>query len=200
MKKGIFIAVYGINNIGKTTHCKRLVNRLKKLGKDAVYIKYPVYGQKPTGLILNKILRASRKQKITEEELQLWFVLNRYQFQPSLKKMLEKGKIIIAEDYIGTGLAWGRAKGANLKELESMNKFLVQSDVAILMDGSRAMSAKEKSHIHEQNDRLAEECRRIYQKLAKKYGWKIIKVSPDTDVTAARLWKAHLVNRRMWTV
>lgn len=186
---GKFITIYGINNVGKTTHAKRLVARLKKLGKKAVFIKYPVYSQKPTGQFLNKILRSRAKQRMSEEELQLWFVLNRYQFQPKLQKMLRAGKIIIAEDYTGTGIAWGTAKGANQTELENMNKFLVQEDCAILMEGRRKLVAKERKHIHERNDLLAKKCRAVLRKLAKKNKWKVVQVDKDPEITAGRIWK-----------
>lgn len=185
----MFIAIYGINNIGKTTHAKRLAARLKRLGKRAVYIKYPIYSQKPTGPMLNRILRASGKQKISEEELQLLFVLNRYQFEPKLLHMLKQGKIVVAEDYIGTGIAWGTAKGANQSELETMNKFLVQPDLAILLEGARKLEARERKHIHEKDDQLAEKCRKIFKALAKKYSWRVVKVHRDPDITAARIWE-----------
>lgn len=185
----MFIALYGINNIGKTTHAKRLTARLKKLGKCAIYIKYPIYNQKPTGPMINKILRSKAKQKISEEELQLLFVLNRYQFQPKLQKMLKAGKIVVAEDYIGTGIAWGTAKGTSMQELEKMNKFLVQPDLAILLEGARKLEAREKNHIHEKDDQLAEKCRKIFGKLAKKYKWRVIKVDKNPDITAARIWE-----------
>lgn len=188
--KGKFLTIYGINNIGKTTHAKRLVKRLKKLGKKAVYIKYPIYKQKPTGPFLNEILRKRGEQRMTEEELQLWFVLNRYQFQPKLKKMLSQGAIVVAEDYVGTGIAWGAAKGARIAELEKMNKDLVQPDLAILMDGERVLSAKEKRHLHEKDDRLVKKCRSIFLKLAPKNGWKIVKLHADRDISAARIWKS----------
>lgn len=186
----MFIAIYGINNIGKTTQAKRLVSRLEKMGRRAVYIKYPVYSQKPTGPFINKILRSRGGQKISEEELQLWFALNRYQFQPKLLKILKKGIIVVAEDYCATGIAWGMAKGADGGELARMNKFLVQPDLALLMDGKRVMEAREKNHIHEQNHELAEKCQRIFRKLAKKHKWKTVLVDKDWDVTAARIWKA----------
>lgn len=186
----MFIALYGINNIGKTTHAKRLTARLKKLGKDAVYIKYPIYNQKPTGPMINKILRSQGRQKISEEELQLIFVLNRYQFQPKLQNMLGQGKIVVAEDYVGTGIAWGTAKGSNQAELEKMNKFLVQPDLAILMDGQRELIAREKKHIHEKDDKLAEKCRKIFIELAKKYRWQIVGVDKDPDITAERIWES----------
>lgn len=187
--KGKFITLYGINNIGKTTHAKRLVNRLNELGKKAVYIKYPIYDQKPTGPYLNQILRTKNKQKISEEELQTWFVLNRYQFEPKLKKMLEKGTIVVAEDYTGTGIAWGTAKGANQRELENMNKFLVHEDFAVFMDGQRKLSSKEEKHIHESNDALVHKCQAVFRNLAKKYGWHTVKVAEDKEVTAELIWE-----------
>lgn len=192
--RGKFIAIYGINNIGKTFHAKRLVARLRALKKKAVYIKYPIYNQKPTGPLLNKILRKSG-QKMTEEELQLWFVLNRYQFEPRLKKILQKGFTVVAEDYIGTGIAWGMAKGVSQAELENMNKFLVQPDMALLLDGKRSVKAKERGHIHEQNDALAQKCQKIFRRLSKKYQWKAVQVYADRDVTASRIWKtvSHLL-------
>ncbi len=190
MRKGLFITIYGINNIGKSTHAKRLVERLKAQGKKAVYIKYPIYDLAPTGPFLNRILRRSRgAQKIAEEELQLWFVLNRYQFQPMLKKMLASGTIVVAEDYVGTGIAWGVTKGAKLKELEMMNTFLVQSDCSILMDGERSVHATEPGHLHEDNHALIEKCQKVFRILAKKYHWKKVLVAEDRDVTAARLWE-----------
>lgn len=188
MKQGKFIVIYGINNIGKTVQSKRLVRHLRKLGKKAVYVKYPIYRMKPTGPLLDKILRSGKKQKLTEEELQLLFVLNRYQFQPTLQKWLKQGKIIVAEDYRYTGIAWGVAKGANQRELENMNKFLVQEDVAILMEGARKLSAKEKGHLHESRDRLVERCAQVFRKLAKKFNWNRIEVSRNKNETERKIW------------
>lgn len=187
--RGKFIVIYGINNIGKTVQSRRLVASLKKLGKQAVYLKYPVYSLKPSGEVIDQILRSGKKQKISEEELQLWFVLNRYQFQPTIFKWLKEGKIIIAEDYVCTGIAWGVAKGAKMRVLESMNKFLVQEDVAILMEGKRKMSSKEKGHLHEEQHHLVMRCAKVFRQLAKKHCWKRVKVSLNKDETEERIWK-----------
>jgi len=187
--KGKFITIYGVNNIGKTTHAKRLVERLNKLGKKAVYIKYPIYEVAPSGKFLNKILRGGKAQSISEYELQMWFVLNRFQFEPTLKKMLAQGNIVIAEDYVGTGIGWGTAKGGNQKELEAMNKFLVQEDFAIFLDGERKLSSQEKGHIHESNSAISAKCQLVLRKLAKKYGWRTVKVAQDKDITAERIWE-----------
>lgn len=190
----MLIALYGINNIGKTYHAKRIVHRLRSLGKKALYLKYPVYAQKPSGPLINSVLRSNKAQPMSEEELQLLFVLNRYQFQPELKKKLEHNVIVVAEDYIGTGIAWGMAKTSGRakmrRQLEDMNKYLVQPDVAILLEGRRKASASEMTHIHEQHAELMLRCQKILKRLARLYKWKIVRVDEDKDVTAERLWKA----------
>lgn len=184
----MFITLYGINNIGKTTQAKRIVERLKMFGKKAMYVKYPVYEIEPSGNFLDRILRSGVPQEMTEEELQMWFTLNRYQNQPILKKLLDEGNYVVAEDYSGTGIAWGVAKGAKLQWLEDLNKYLVKEDLAILMDGERQLGSKETLHIHERDDVLVERCQQVFRDLVVRYGWKVVKVSQVWDETTERLW------------
>ncbi len=191
-KKGLFITLYGINNIGKSTHAKRLAARLKKEGFTTHYIKYPIYDLEPTGQLINDILRNSKEQKISEEELQLWFVLNRYHFQPTLQKWLDNGDVVVAEDYCGTGIAWGAAKGVELKTLLGMNKYLVQEDLAILMQGQRDTRAQEKLHIHETNADLIAKTTQIFEKLGSKFNWKNVNVAPTIGETEERIWSVVL--------
>ncbi len=188
MKSWKFITLYGINNIGKTTHAKLLVEKLKENGYKSIYVKYPVYDVQPSGDYINKILRSSEKQKIPEDELQLWFVLNRYQFQDTLKKYLEEGFIVIAEDYIGTGIAWGTAKGLSEEWMENVNKNLIKEDLAIFIEGQRDLAAKESKHVHEQNEELIKKCTEVHLKLADKYSWKRVKLQPTIEDTAKLIW------------
>lgn len=187
--QGKFITFYGINNIGKTTHAKRIVEHLKELGKKAVYVKYPVYEINPSGKFLNKILR-SKSQKISEDELQLWFVINRYQYQPKIKEMLSQGTWVIAEDYIGTGIAWGITKGLDRAWAEEINKKLLKEDLAILIDGERNLTAKERKHIHEQDDKLMKKSRKVHLELGKLYKWEKILLCPKKGDTQREIWKS----------
>lgn len=194
MKRGKLITIYGINNIGKSTQCKILMDNLKKHGYDAVYLKYPVYSVEPSGVYINNSLRNSsgNKQNISEDELQMWFTVNRYQFEPELKQMLAEGKIVVAEDYTATGLAWGSAKGASLEWLMEMNKYLLKEDLAIYLKGKRNIQAREANHIHESNDDLIEACQFIYDNLAVKFAWEKVSVKPSIGETADDLWeKVH---------
>ncbi len=135
MNKGKLIVIYGANNLGKTTQAKLLVEKLKQKGFEAEYLKYPIYEIEPTGPQLNHILRSGQPQSISEIELQQLYTQNRQDFEPQLKEKLAAGTIVVAEDYIGTGLAWGTAKGASLEELEKQNKDLIKEDLAIILEG-----------------------------------------------------------------
>ncbi|RJR31646.1 hypothetical protein C4569_01670 [Candidatus Parcubacteria bacterium] len=178
---GKLIILYGTNNIGKSTQAKILVDRLKNRNCDTVYIKYPIYELEPTGPKLNKILRSGQPQEISELELQKLYARNRKDFEPELKKMLGLGKIIVAECYIGTGLAWGMTKGVPLEKLEEVNEDLLKEDVAILLDGQPFIKAREKNHLHENNNELMIKCRQNFLFLAKKYGWKIIDANQEIE-------------------
>jgi thymidylate kinase len=185
--QGKFITFYGVNNIGKSTHAKRTVDHLNKIGKKAQYVKFPIYNCKESGEFLNSVLRGGG-QKISERELQLWFIINRHQFEPTLRKMLKEGTWVVAEDYTGTGIAWGMTKGLDQKWLESANEGLLKEDLSILIDGERAKDAQEEGHIHEQNDELMKKCREIHLQLGEDYGWEKVQLQPEKDDTEKLIW------------
>jgi len=187
--KGTFITIYGINNIGKTTQAKILAKNLKRRGLKVKFVKFPRYDLKPTGPFINKVLRGSDGQKISEDELQLWFILNRYQAQNELKTLLNQGYIIIAEDYTGTGIAWGMAKGCDEKWLTEGNKFLLKEDLAIFLYGKRHEHAKERVHVHEQNDSLIKKSDKAHFHLAEKYKWRKISVNGPILVASKLILK-----------
>ena len=190
----MFITLYGINNIGKSTQALRLVERLKAEGFDAVYVKFPVYDVEPTGVYLNQFLRSGEAQNISEEELQMWFAMNRFQFEPTLREWLKDGKVVVAEDYTGTGIAWGMVKGASKEWLESLNAPLIKEDLAILLDGERFIKAREEGHIHETNEEFMKLARQIHLELGEAYGWVKIPVQPTKDETEALVWEVVKVH------
>lgn len=184
----MLITLYGINNIGKSTQALRLLERLKDEGLDAVYVKYPVYEIEPSGVFLNEYLRSGTTTPMREEALQLWFTLNRFQFEATLKTWLEEGKIVIAEDYTGTGLVWGMTKGASLEWLENLNAPLIKEDLSILIDGERTLGAVESGHVHETDQELMRRSRQVHLELAKKYDWNLVPLQTEKEATAELIW------------
>ncbi len=178
---GKFICLYGINNLGKSTQANLIVARLREQGKKAVYLKYPIYNLEPTGPLLYKILRDENVKLENATAKQLIYTANRVQFAEELEKMINENNYVVAEDYVGTGLAWGVAEGADLDYLEKVNGVLRKPDLEILIDGERFTEAVEKGHIHETNNELTENCRQAHLKLAEKYGWPVVNANQPID-------------------
>ena len=191
----MFIVLYGINNLGKTTQAKRLVERLRCKGLEATYIKYPIYDLAPTGPQLDRILRSGQPQAISEDRLQTLYAQNRRDFQPQLEQLLAAGTVVVAEDYTGTGIAWGMAKGASLEILERLNANLRREDISILLDGERFTTGRESRHLHESSDELVNRCATTHQMLAERYGWRRVNASQTMAHVADEIWR--IVGKRL---
>ena len=180
MTKGLFIVIYGPNNIGKSTQARMVVAWLKEQGYSAEYLKYPIYDS-PTGKRISGILREGKEPDIDEQVFQTIYYENRKHFEAELLKKLDAGIFVVAEDYIGTSLAWGTAKGADYDYLKKLNSDLIQEDLAILMDGERFKHAAEKNHIHEQNAELMLRVRDVHLSIGEKLGWPKVNANQTKD-------------------
>ncbi|MFH1662024.1 MAG: dUTP diphosphatase [Candidatus Falkowbacteria bacterium] len=186
---GKFIVLYGINNLGKTTQAKMLVDRLNSCGKNAEYLKYPIYDLEPSGKILNNYLRKGNIHNLTAREAQIIYTINRTQFEKELFTKLEQGINVVAEDYTGTGIAWGIGAGVDEQFLKYINHHLVKEDLAFLFDGERFMEAEEQNHRHETDNELTNKVRNAHLKLAEEFSW--IKIDANLSIQAihAELWQ-----------
>lgn len=190
--RGRMITLYGINGIGKTTQVELLVQFLRTQGKEASRLKYPVYDLEPEGPFIYKYLRDPEfrgKNELSTEELQMKYAENRRRSEAELCKRLESGEWIIAEDYTGTGIAWGLTWGANLEYLEDINKDLLRPDLSILMHGERFDTAIEMGHRNETNDDRIKICRNFHLLLGERYGWKRVNANQDIESVQADIRK-----------
>lgn len=184
MKQGKFIAIYGINGIGKTTQVDLLVEYLKASKKNASRLKYPIYDLEPEGPFIHKYLREPEfraQNELSTHELQEKYSQNRRRYETKLKERLADGEWIVAEDYKGTGIAWGLTWGGELEYLEEINKDLLEPDLEILMHGSRFLSAIEKDHRNEMDSERIVICKNFHELLANRYGWKKINANQKIE-------------------
>ncbi len=188
MAKAKFIVLYGINNLGKTTQAKLLVEKLLDQGRRANYLKYPVYELEPSGKMLNQYLREGNPKDLTPREAQLVYAFNRAQYEPVLRHVLASGVSIVAEDYWGTGVAWGAGRGIDEEFLLELNGKFLREDVAFLFDGERFRSGLEGNHLHETDEELTARVRQAHLKLGQKFGWKPINANQTVDDIAKQIW------------
>lgn len=194
---GKFIVFYGINNLGKSTQAQKLIERLKNEGKDAEYLKYPIYELEPSGRMINNYLREGNKYDLSAREAQIMYTLNRTQYEHKLREKLEAGINVISEDYTGTGLAWGITTGVDEEFLKYINKHLLQEDLAFLFDGDRFLGAQEKTHKHESNDGFMERAREVHLRLGRELGWEKINANQSIEEIHEMIWRKvkEIVNR-----
>lgn len=186
--KSKLIVLYGINNLGKTTQAKMLVERLNFEGCKVEYLKYPIYNLKPSGEIINGYLREKNPYNLSPREAQIIYTINRTQYENELIKKLESGINIVAEDYIGTGLAWGIGAGVNEKFLKHINSHLLQPNIAFLFDGERFKESLENNHKHETDDELIEKVRWTHLRLGREFGWIKINANLSIDEIHSQIW------------
>ncbi|MFH1565150.1 MAG: hypothetical protein ABIC82_04885 [bacterium] len=189
MSRGKLIVFYGINNLGKTTQAKLLVKKLNTKNKNSEYLKYGVYDLKPSGEIINDYLRNNNPHNLSAREFQIIHVLNRTQYQPFLAEKLNQGINIIAEDYIGTNVAWGMGANADKNFLLKINSHLIKEDYVFLLDGERFTKAIEKNHTHENNEDLTNKVRQAHLELAKDFNWHIVNANNNIEKIHDEIWK-----------
>lgn len=189
MNKGKLIVLYGINNLGKSTQAKLLVKKLQEAGKQAEYLKYALYDIKPSGVLINQYLRINNPYQFSAREFQILQVLNRTQFDKELRDKLEAGIWVVAEDYVGTGIAWGMGAGVGRHLLEYLNSHLVVEDVAFFFRGARFMDGKESNHTHEDNDQLMTRVARCHEILALEKSWLPIAANDTIDNISQVIWQ-----------
>lgn len=194
-KKGKFIVLYGINNLGKSTQAKLLVDRLKAEGYQAEYLKYPIYDLEPSGPIINNFLRGGNPYNLSRRDAQFMYALNRTQYEEILVKKLESGINIISEDYTGTGLSWGIGSGIDEHFMRNINNHLLKEDLAFLFDGKRFEEAVEKNHKFETDNALTEKVRQTHLRLGAELGWIKIDANRSIDQISKIIW-----NRVMETI
>jgi thymidylate kinase len=187
-RRGKFVVIYGPNNIGKSWQIKMLASRLiRSAHQSFMVIKYPLYEFEPTGPKINAVLRFGKK--MAPWDFQKLQFQNKLDFQDTIINLLNSGVDVIAEDYLGTGIAWGMIENLGIKELEDINYGLIKPDVSILLDGKRRIKAREVGHRFEDgSEQRWLEVRDNFRRLALKYKWKIISYNTGSEVVHEKIW------------
>ena len=185
----MFIVLYGINNIGKTTQAKLLSQKLSNTRFKSEYIKYPIYDLTPTGPILNNYLRRGNSYKLNAKENQLINTINKTQFEPKLKKKLDLDVVVVAEDYVGTSVAWGVSNGISIDFLEEINSHLIKEDLSILLHGDRFKRAIERDNKHENNEKLIKKTQENFLALAKENQWNIVDANESIEEVHKKIYE-----------
>ena len=187
-KRGKFIVIYGVNNVGKSTQATFLKKRLEEKEVPVAFYKIPQYRVEPAGVMLDEYLRKNNPDGFSPREAQLLYELDRSDFRMKLEGLLSGGTWVIFEDYWATGVMWGVARGVSKKFLLRINAPNIKEDVTLFLKGRRFKDGKEKNHLNEHDDPIIKKVERISSRLAKEFKWKIINANQSIEEVSADIW------------
>lgn len=133
LKKGVLIAIDGIDGAGKTTQTMILFERLRKSRYPVIHLHEPtegVWGQKI------KDLAANGRHRVTAETESDFFFQDRLEdVEKNILPLLKEKKIIIMDRYYFSNVAYQGARGLDPTYIEKRNKEIApEPDIFFLLD------------------------------------------------------------------
>lgn len=165
LRKGILIVIEGIDGSGKSTQARRLLNKLRALGYEAVAFREPTRGK--WGRAIKKM--AKQAGSLTPEEELDFFVKDRLEnVRKNLRPSLAGKKAVILDRYYFSTIAYQGAKGISPARIRRVNEeFAVKPDLVFILDiepgrGMGRIRGRKKKDLLFENERYLARVRRIF--------------------------------------
>lgn len=180
-RSGVLLALEGIDQSGKKTLSALLMERLRELGIQGEMISFPDYTT-PIGRELNFYLAG--KRDYPPQTRHLLFAANRWEWKRDIESWLQEGKVVLANRYVASGVAYGMAHGLEKDWLWNLEEGLPKPDQTFLIDippqVSFARKVKERDLYEEQTD-LLKRAREAYLGLASEGNWAVLDGSREME-------------------
>jgi dTMP kinase len=183
--RGLFIALEGIDAVGKKTQTRLLRSWLESEGLAARTLSFPAY-ETVIGREIKKFLAGT--VNYPPQVRAMLYAANRWEKKAELEAILAMNDVTIVDRYTGSNLAYGPSSGLRLKWLLGLEAGLPEPDLVLVLDASPSRLVPrrgEKKDAYERNIRLQESARRAYLNLAQKFGWTVV----EADMGIAQVSK-----------
>jgi dTMP kinase len=129
-RKGILISFEGIDNSGKTTLAKYVVNYLRRRG---VNVTFASELTTPVGEIIKKFFK--ERSNFSPLLKTLLFAADRtILVEDIILPVLARGDIVIVDRYYHSALAYRKAEGFDMEYVSLVNRVFPRPDAVILID------------------------------------------------------------------
>lgn len=140
MKRGVLIAIEGIDGAGKTTQGELLRRSLEEKGYDVATSKEPTNSE--SGMKIRELGKHGRDAP-AETEFKLFLEDRRFDVKNNIRPALDAGKIVVVDRYYYSSMAYQGAKGMDPKQIEKSNlEFSPKPDLTIFVDISPQTAKK----------------------------------------------------------
>jgi dTMP kinase len=187
-KRGLLIAIEGIDQAGKRTQASLLAKKIRNLGLPVSVWSFPDYTT-PLGRQLKAYLAG--KIQLDLHSIHLLYAANKWELSGELANRIRRGGVVIVNRYSPSNLAYGIAHGLSRAWLNSIEEGLPKPDVVVVLDVSPRTSFNRKIRerdLHESDLTYLKSVRRAYLRLARKYRWKIVDGQYDSETVRGLVW------------
>jgi len=124
--QGMFIVVEGTDGSGKTTQCKLLQDRLESEGYEVVLFDFPQY-KKPSSHFVRQYVDGAYGETgmVGPYTSSLFYALDHYEAVLEIKRALNEGKIVLANQFTGANMA---TQGVKFSHPEERRGFFIWLD------------------------------------------------------------------------
>jgi dTMP kinase len=182
---GVLIAFEGLDQSGKETQARMLAARLTEAGRQVRIVSFPDYAT-PIGTELHRALHGERDYG--PDVIQMLMIANRYEWKPAILEALAEGRIVVADRYLGSSVAYGEAQGLDPDWLFEAQKYLPQPSLTVMIDIAPATAVARKRvnrDRFEQDLAMLERVRISYRRQAAAPAWAAIDGERTKDAVAA---------------
>ena len=132
-KRGVLIAIEGIDQAGKRTQAGLLAKKVRNLGLPVSVWSFPDYTT-PLGRQLKAYLAG--KIQFDLHSVHLLYAANKWELASELTRRIGRGGVVIVNRYSPSNLAYGVAHGLSSAWLNSLEQGLPKPDVVVVLDVS----------------------------------------------------------------
>jgi len=183
----MLIAFEGLDQSGKETQARLLVEALRADGHRVELISFPDY-ETSIGREIGEALAGRREYGA--DVMQLLYIANRYEKRPLIEGWLAAGAIVVCDRYMASSIAYGEAQGLDPAWLADAQRHLPQPDITFVLDIAPEIAAERKRANRDRYERdmgLLARVRESYRRQAARPGWVLVDGDRPRDVIAAEI-------------
>ncbi len=200
-RRGKFITLEGPEGAGKSTHLKRLAERLEAQGITVLCTREP--GGTLLGETIRNVLQfdAAGESPVPRAELLLFLASRAQLVQNVIEPALARGEWVLSDRFCDSTFAYqGYGRGMDVEELRAINLFAtggLMPDLTLLLDIPQNESSQRVASRKGPVDRFEQEREAFHLRLAEGFRQlakasperiRLVDSTPPQDVTAEQIW------------
>jgi len=192
---GTLIAFEGLDQSGKQTQARLLRQWFEARGRQVESLAFPDYAT-PIGREIWKGLHGERD--FGADTIQLLLIANRHEWKPKILEWLAAGRVVICDRYLASSVAYGDAQGLDPHWLMSVQAYLPQPSLTILLDIGPEVAAARKATNRDRFESDLPMLGRVqasYRRQAADLLWIVVDAARPIEAVAADV--ASAVERRL---